>query len=606
MNKDKTFLRQMAWSYRDEDTSLLKVNTSADVVGARTKNGDILQVFFQGSNVLTQENLQAIHDFEMEMVSKPEWVKFCKQDVKNLRVGCSKPSSLIRFFDGSFDPTLNDTTFSNISEAATKVTRTLFFTGIPLEGFDLTTDSVTAQFKKIQHFMVDNFRSRLYQLLDDGLHDMSINFQSRQLLMHDIFQQVIFDLLLAVGSFLFIFIFMLIQTSSLFLTTFSIFSILTSFLGANIVYRVVLDYRYFGIFHVLSIFIILGIGADNIFVFNDTWRATAHEKHANMAERLSSCYRRASKSMMITSLTTFVAFVSNAFSPLLLVSSFGVFSSVLVVVNFFSAIIFFPTCVILHHKKWEQWSWPCLSAFKNSRIYPCAKKDESRTGHRPNRVVRFFRGPYHLVVTHRIWRWLFIGICAAIIGASFYFVSKIKMSEKPTQLYKNGHNYYEADQLNNYAFKSNLDDKNIKVIIAFGLKNQDIEDCHKTDYRCKGKTVWDSSFDLNPKQAQLAFHFEGKNASLYGSQLNLSLPVSEIKYLDFFKVHSSLYNTSKLDENFYRYFEVRKLPSAPLQGGFQLTPGLDQNAQYEFKRQEGPSHSDYSWMYTSVWLEDLS
>ncbi|KAH9489233.1 hypothetical protein Btru_048812, partial [Bulinus truncatus] len=255
-----------------------------------------------------------------------------------------------------------------------------------------------------------------------------------------------------------------------------------------------------------------------------------------------------------------------------------------------------------------------------------------------------------------------------------------------TQLYKNGHNYYEADQLNNYAFKSNLDDKNIKVIIAFGLKNQDIGDCHKTDYRCKGKTVWDSSFDLNPKQAQLAFHVEGKNASLYGSQLNLSLPVSEIKYLDFFKAHSSLYNTSKLDENFYRYFEsiksywlyngykgiftpeygvysvllgesrdpfdtamilskpdmyygtrlryagieirttltygtkdfqagldiynawedfvsdeVSKLPSS-LQGGFQLTPGLDQNAWHEFKRQEALAQSALQGIIVGVCL----
>ncbi|XP_055880253.1 protein dispatched homolog 3-like isoform X1 [Biomphalaria glabrata] len=626
MNNDDTFLREVAWSYRDEDESILKVNTSAEMVGARTKNGDILQIFYQGANVLTKENLQAIKDLEEQMTSKPEWLKFCKQDVKNLQAGCSKPSSLIRFFDGSFHPSLNDPTFSNISgilytalnipllnrtlqalvgteavitptEASTTITRTLFFTGLPLEGYNLTTDSVSDQMTLIQTFLVDNFRSRLYELLDDGLNGMTVNFIARQLLMHDIFDQVIYDLLLAVGSFLFIFIFMLVQTNSLFLTSFSIFSILTSFLGANIVYRVILDYRYFGIFHVLSIFIILGIGADNIFVFNDTWRATAHEKHASMEERLSSCYRRASKSMMITSLTTFVAFVSNAFSPLLLISSFGVFSSVLVVVNFFSAIVFFPTCVILHHKKWERWSWPCLRAFRNCSMYPCAKKDESKTGHRPNMVVRFFRGPYHAAVTHRVGRWLFIGVCLAIIAASLYFVTELKMSEKKTQLYKNGHNYYESEQINNYAFKSSLDDKNIKVIIAFGLKNQDMSGCHKTDYKCKGKTVWDNSFDLNPKPAQLALlklcerirstsnndllylkrdpvtnlvdmdcfitqmnefmRNESPVTTPYGTT-NLSLPTSEIKYAPFFSAHRSLYNASFIDENFYRYFETIK------------------------------------------------
>ncbi|CAL1540358.1 unnamed protein product [Lymnaea stagnalis] len=627
MNKDPTFLRELAWNYRDEDESLLKVNTSAEVVGPRTKNGDVLQVFYQADNVLTKSRLQAIHDFETELTHKPEWPKFCKQDINNLGAGCSKPSSLIRFFDGSLLPSMKDMTFSNISgvlyvvsqqpklkpilealvgndatitqtEVVTTVSRSLFFTGTPLEGYDLTTDSVKDQLEIIQDFMVDNFRGTLYSLLDDGLDGMTVNFQSRQLLIHDIFQQVIFDLLLAVGSFLFIFIFMLLQTSSLFLTSFSIFSILTSFLGTNLVYRVVLDYRYFGIFHVLSIFIILGIGADNIFVFNDTWRATAHERHTSLEERLSSCYRRASKSMMITSLTTFVAFVSNAFSPLLAVSSFGVFSSVLVVFNFFSAIIFFPTCVILHHKKWETWTWPCFRACSNSRIYPCAKKDQSKTGHRPNMMVRFFRGPYHRAVTHKFGKWAFIGFCVVIIGASFYFISKISTSEKPTQLYKNGNNYYEADQINNGAFKKSLDDKNVKVVVSFGLKEQDIEDCHKTDYKCKGTTVWDNSFDLNPKPSQLALlemcerirntpenellhlkrdpvtnevdldcfiaHMndymkkEGDNSTLYTTHLDLSLPTSEIKYVDFFKTHTQLYNTSMVGERFYRYFETVK------------------------------------------------
>lgn len=172
--------------------------------------------------------------------------------------------------------------------------------------------------------------------------------------------QVIWDLLLAVGSLLFIFLFVLFMTKSLFLTSFGIFSIISSFVIATLVYSFIFQYKYFGIFHVLSIFIILGIGADNIFVFVDNWRATAHLDYTSLEARLSACYKRAAIATFCTSLTTMVAFFSNALSPLLAVQSFGLFSGILVFVNYMSVIIFFPAVLIMYHYYWDTWSWPCF------------------------------------------------------------------------------------------------------------------------------------------------------------------------------------------------------------------------------------------------------
>ncbi len=42
--------------------------------------------------------------------------------------------------------------------------------------------------------------------------------------------------------------------------------------------RVILDFRYIGVFHILSVFIILGIGADDVFIFFDAWKETAHSE----------------------------------------------------------------------------------------------------------------------------------------------------------------------------------------------------------------------------------------------------------------------------------------------------------------------------------------
>ena len=40
------------------------------------------------------------------------------------------------------------------------------------------------------------------------------------------------------------------------------------------------------------------------------------------------------------------------------------------------------------------------------------------------------------------------------------------------------------------------------VNIIWGLKEQDRRECHHTDFKCKGKTVFDRSFDMNTPPCQ--------------------------------------------------------------------------------------------------------
>ena len=72
------------------------------------------------------------------------------------------------------------------------------------------------------------------------------------------------------------------------------------------------------------------------------------------------CVRRAASATLYTSLTTMAAFFSNALSPLLGIKSFGLFSGILVFVNYLSVIVFFPTVIVVYHRHWEHWPWPCF------------------------------------------------------------------------------------------------------------------------------------------------------------------------------------------------------------------------------------------------------
>lgn len=70
--------------------------------------------------------------------------------------------------------------------------------------------------------------------------------------------------------------------------------------------------------------------------------------------------------------------------------------------------------------------------------------------------------------------------------------------------FKDDHNFAKAQKLSLDKFVPSAEDNNVKLYISWGLKKQDRDSCHKTDFACEGKTVWDESFDLNPPPAQLA------------------------------------------------------------------------------------------------------
>ncbi|CAG5124157.1 unnamed protein product, partial [Candidula unifasciata] len=138
-----------------------------------------------------------------------------------------------------------------------------------------------------------------------------------------------------------------------------------------------------------------------MFVFYDMWRITACMDLQTVEQRFTYCYKHASMSMLITSFTTAAAFASNIFTPLFGISSFAIFTTILVIINYLSAILFFPICVIVYHKHLAQLPWPWQIFF------PPPVRQQPKTK-RPNVIVRFFKGPLYRFVTHRVGKWILI------------------------------------------------------------------------------------------------------------------------------------------------------------------------------------------------------
>lgn len=458
----KYYLRGLAWDARNEDRNDIIERAASDeaVQELQTIQYDRVGLIFEipGGNVFTKKNLEDIQKTEQDFMELSDMDKYCLRPEGEQT--CTRPDSIIQFFDGThqqrypqlYDPEFNDiptiiyeannlNQFKNVmkrllakdavitrTEAKSSITQSILQFGNPLEGFANSTDREDDQESKFDDFFRDKVMPKGDDYFSDGVGDMDFSYGSGYIIGLWVTRQVILDLALAVGSFAFIAVFMTIQTGSIWIMGWTIFSIITGFCGANLVYRIVLDFRYVGVFHVLSVFIVLGIGADDVFVFVDTWKETAHHPYKSLAHRMSECYRKAALAMLFTSVTTAIAFFVSGSSPFLGIYSFGIFSGVLIIVNYCSVITFLPCVVLMYHKNFEKFKCCCCCRKPNWTGDP---HTPSKPGeNRKNPIVRFFAGPYFKFVTNSIARWFILLFFIVLLGVFIYFASTLKVNEE--------------------------------------------------------------------------------------------------------------------------------------------------------------------------------
>ena len=93
--------------------------------------------------------------------------------------------------------------------------------------------------------------------------------------------------------------------------------------------RIVLGISFFDTMNTFLIYVILGIGADDVIIFIDCWKQIAVESDIRkdgeytLEERVKHTMQRAGKAMGVTSATTCGAFLATATSRLMPIAQFG-------------------------------------------------------------------------------------------------------------------------------------------------------------------------------------------------------------------------------------------------------------------------------------------
>ena len=114
-----------------------------------------------------------------------------------------------------------------------------------------------------------------------------------------------------------------------------------------------LGFEYLGFLQYMCFFVIMGIGADDIFVFVDAWRQAKALAFDDEHERFAYAYTRAVTAMTVTSATSAMAFFATALSPIPAVMCFGLTMGIIVLVDFAFVITWFPACVLVYERLFE-------------------------------------------------------------------------------------------------------------------------------------------------------------------------------------------------------------------------------------------------------------
>ena len=182
-------------------------------------------------------------------------------------------------------------------------------------------------------------------------------------------------MILCFASFFFIWLYVAVHLQSIFLSSVSMMNIALSIPMGLVIYKMLIPF--FCLLHILVVLIILGIGADNTFLFNDTWKASGQIPAIkdNLEARVAFTFRKASVKIIATSMTNFVAFLATCFASIMPMQGFGIFATIVISLDYILLIFILPCYYVFYEKHLLKiFSWKSLAA----RLICCRRQRPPR------------------------------------------------------------------------------------------------------------------------------------------------------------------------------------------------------------------------------------
>eukprot|EP00730_Choanoeca_flexa_P014445 TRINITY_DN6321_c0_g1_i3.p1 TRINITY_DN6321_c0_g1~~TRINITY_DN6321_c0_g1_i3.p1 ORF type:complete len:1019 (+),score=305.40 TRINITY_DN6321_c0_g1_i3:108-3164(+) len=459
-----------------------------------------------------------------DLIDPAETNVFCATTSADCTANCriSGPASIDIYVGTKFGFPNDTTTLTPV--LASDVTRVVLDFGLPLEGFADIDDRYDDQIKKIEEYL-----DRVKTILDDNdtLQGMKVRWLNDYLL-EEYFLTLFFrDTALIIVSIVIVWAYMIFHLQSVFLASTGMLHVLISFPLAYFFAQISMDFGGMGLLNLMSLFIILGIGADDVFILVDAWKQSGllikrgsgeepvHEREderndANVAwfkRRMAYSYNHAAKAMLITSLTTGAAFVMNLTSTVPAIQIFGGFTAFMVLFNYLLVITYYPCMIVLYEyygKYWYSFISCCIK--KPEPIVhdtlPSSKEQNDEPDidqYRP--IEQLFYKYYAPAIT--TYRWFIVAGFAIFFIVALAFATQLDASDEPAQFLPDDDPLQQT--LDIIADRFQREESQPQLTVVYGLRRIDMDGTNPFDPSSTGKTRFDNDFDVSSQAAQAQF-----------------------------------------------------------------------------------------------------
>ncbi|XP_075240295.1 patched domain-containing protein 3-like [Convolutriloba macropyga] len=232
----------------------------------------------------------------------------------------------------------------------------------------------------------------------------------------------------------------------------------------------------YGPLHSVLPFLLLGVGVDDMFVYVAAWdNLTPHEQELPLTEKIALMTKHAGVSVLVTSLTDFVAFTVGAITVIPALRSFCMYSAMGILGLFLSTLLFFGGAFTFDSRRAAQNRNACLCCIKHGDDY---KPNECSQRPIAPRVFEKVAS----VLTHWPVKVLVVLISCGLVAVSGYGVSKLESNFNPDWFIPDDNYYYDYLQVAELYFP---DDGNTGFVY-FG----------QIDYYSKADELIDTSVSL--------------------------------------------------------------------------------------------------------------
>jgi hypothetical protein len=327
-------------------------------------SGQLISLIYQnrnGGTVFTPEVITSIRDFEQSILDFPGFRDVCF-GFGGTGGKCIPFDSLIpAFFLGDEGRVLDKAHIDSVLQSFLGASQNLWKMD-QYFGPDNLSSNITRTFVWLQDVggdqsAVNPFLETLYRELlwkgdqEELYPDMVYTWSNSHLEEIEALDALNHDTFWSFASLGFIGLMIFLKVQNGFVFFFSLLGLMLSFVTAFYWCSAHFDIQEITLLHVAGLFVMLGIGADDIFLMVDSFDHTKvmefdgdgdgadadnknKHKEDNIRQRMYEAYSQAGSMMLVSSLTTALCFFSNAFGILVVIQEFGVYMGMVVLVNY--------------------------------------------------------------------------------------------------------------------------------------------------------------------------------------------------------------------------------------------------------------------------------